>query len=249
MRLGFSVKELLVVILVIGALLSLIIPAVIDAREAARASSCICRICQHQLAFENYASVNGIYPAVFTLGPDSKPWHSWRVEILPFIEHQNVYDRYSFDEPWNGPNNRLLSDQISVEIFQCPSGRDIERTQNTNYVVLVGPETIFPGKTGTDPNEILDGPENTIRFVECHNASIHWMEPRDLDASIATTFVIDSPDGPSISSPHPTGPLIGFADQECVRVMPSASPNQLRDLSTINGGETTTRADIESLPR
>ena len=38
--------------------------------------------------------------------------YSWRVAILPYLEQNELYKRYNFDEPWDGPNNRKLLDQM-----------------------------------------------------------------------------------------------------------------------------------------
>jgi ABC-type antimicrobial peptide transport system permease subunit len=49
--------------------------------------------------------------------------HSWRVLILPFLEADLVYRQYNFDEPWDGPNNRLLMAQMpEANTFQVLGG-------------------------------------------------------------------------------------------------------------------------------
>ena len=218
--------------------------AIPAAREAARLCTCECRVNQLQLALQNYHTANGHFPPAFVRGPDGTPWHSWRVLILPFFNHQSVYDEYRFDEPWNGPNNRLLADKIRLEAFQCGSGPDYLKTHNTNYVAIVGKDTAFPGSEATALSDILDGSENTILLAEIANSDIHWMEPRDLDAA-TMSYRLNHPSEPSISSPHPAGPTVVFADAiRGYRLRPPLSVDTLKALTTIAGGEPVRRQDL-----
>jgi len=155
-RRAFTRNELIIVLVINGGLAALVVPAILKAREAARESSCRGHLGQMQLALLNYQETNGNFPAAYQEGTDGQPWHSWRVLLLPFLEEQEVYDQYLFDEPWNGPNNRLLADKIFLEWFQCPSGADSGRTQMTNYAILQGDSTIFPGTATTRLEDISD---------------------------------------------------------------------------------------------
>ena len=48
--------------------------------------------------------------------------HSWRVLLLPYLDQLELYNAYRFDEPWDGPNNRLLADRMPRHY--CFSGDD-----------------------------------------------------------------------------------------------------------------------------
>jgi hypothetical protein len=80
----------------------------------------------------------GHYPPAVVWGPDGKPWHSWRVLILPFLKRKHVsgyardtercrwdqsvnkvYLEYRFDEPWDGPHNSRLLGQMP-EVYSDP---------------------------------------------------------------------------------------------------------------------------------
>src|SRR5262245_44252816 len=84
--------------------------AVRDAREAARRSNCKGELKQIGLALLNYREAYGCFPPPYVADASGRPMHSWRVLILPFIDHAALYREYRFDEPWDGPNNRKLSD-------------------------------------------------------------------------------------------------------------------------------------------
>lgn len=221
--------------------------AVQKARENAKQSVCQAHINQLQRALTIYESSNGHFPPAFVRGPDGTPWHSWRVLLLPYLNEEEVYEQYRFDEPWNGPNNWNLADRINVGYFQCPCGRDHQRTLNTNYVVVVGDETAFPGERSTSLGNITDGPENTLLLVEIGNSDIHWMEPRDLEFD-SLAFEPDPAKASSsaISSAHPAGPAVCLADRiGAYRLRQPLSLDKLRALLTIAGGEQITKGSLE----
>ncbi len=114
-------------------------PASGAAREAARTMSCTNNIKLIALALHNYHDVYGSFPPAHVTDEDGVPMHSWRVLILPYIEMQSLYTKYRFDEPWNGPNNIKLLDDMPP-CYQCPSS-DINRNEAsrfTSYVAVVG---------------------------------------------------------------------------------------------------------------
>jgi hypothetical protein len=235
-RVLIVVAVLLLCVLAVG-----FVNAVWVAQEAAREASCRGRMAQLHVALASYEFANGHLPPAYILGPDGKPWHSWRVLVLPYFEQQEIYDQYRFDEPWNGPNNRKLADKIRLNIFQCPGGSETGRTQNTNYVGVVGNGTAFPGDKTTRFADFTDGKENTILLVEVADSGIHWMEPRDIELD---SLAIGKSSGalPAISSAHPRGPAAVFADSiHAHRLSQTIQPDKLRALVTIAGGEPVAR--------
>jgi hypothetical protein len=235
---------LALLVLVSCIVVAIIVYALFDAREAARESACQGHLNQLFVAIHKYEFEHGQLPPAFILGPDGQPWHSWRVLLLPYLEEQSVYDRYRFDEPWNGPNNRKLADQIHVEVFQCFSGTDYKRTFNTNILVVVGEGTAFPFETTARSSDFRDGVENTILLLKVADSGIHWMEPRDLQFD-SLVFSQEKSDAPAISSFHPTGTAVVFADRLDVYRIPRPLRNEtLQALLTIDGGELITRASL-----
>ena len=116
---GFTLVELLVVIAIIAILVSLLLPAVNSAREAARRTQCVHHLKQLGLALQAYHDKYGSLPPAYFPDKDGKPKYSWRVLILPMLGEQALYDAYDFDEPWNGPNNRKLASKMPA-VFACP---------------------------------------------------------------------------------------------------------------------------------
>ena len=148
MRGGFTLIELLVVIAIIGVLVGLLLPAVQQAREAARRSACSNNMKQLGLAVHNYADANKKLPP----GNKSNPAHmnstchggglgyycgqyGWPSYILPQLEEQNVYDQIDFSlrsytstgglDSWHGgaagdAANKPAADSMPAT-FSCPT--------------------------------------------------------------------------------------------------------------------------------
>jgi type II secretory pathway pseudopilin PulG len=232
-RRGPRVMTLMVVVLIIGSLVGLGTRSLRQAREAANASACLCNLCAIKMALLQYHDQYGSFPPAYVVDADGKRLHSWRVLILPFLSQESLYASYRMDEPWDGPNNRRLIEQRPT-IFDCPSrraGRGL-----TSYVAIVGPGTAFPGPGTTKLGDIHDGPGRTILVAEVSNVDIAWTEPRDLDAE-TMSWIIDDPSRPSISSPHGAGPAVVFADYTYRRLGTYHPPDELKAMTTINGGE------------
>jgi len=96
---GFTLVELLVVIAIIGVLVSLLLPAIQSAREAARRMQCTNNMRQIGIAMQNYHDTNGQLP----VGSNSCCWGTWVVEVLPYLELQNLYDLYDNSGKWDTP--------------------------------------------------------------------------------------------------------------------------------------------------
>src|SRR4051794_11939512 len=90
-RMGFTLVELLVVIAIIGVLVSLLLPAVQSAREAARRTQCSNNLKQVILATTNYGDV---YKGAFPVGEYNWGWGTWLVGLLPYVEQKALFDNY-----------------------------------------------------------------------------------------------------------------------------------------------------------
>ncbi|MFM8475111.1 MAG: DUF1559 domain-containing protein, partial [Planctomycetaceae bacterium] len=99
-RRAFTLIELLVVIAIIAILVALLLPAVQQAREAARRTQCKNNLKQIALALHNYHDVHSTFPPANVVrfdpvdGPYGDGW-TWHARILPFLEQTNLYQRVS----------------------------------------------------------------------------------------------------------------------------------------------------------
>jgi prepilin-type N-terminal cleavage/methylation domain-containing protein len=124
---GFTLVEMLVVIAIIGMLVSLLLPAVQAAREAARRMQCTNHLKQLGLAAHNYHDTFRCFPpGGITEGAccTQKSRISWGIALLPYIEQQSVYDNYdqnayNEDAGLYGGNQTVRETLIST--YTCPS--------------------------------------------------------------------------------------------------------------------------------
>jgi hypothetical protein len=183
------------------------------------------------LAVANYHEGHGHYPPAHVLGPDGRPWHSWRVLILPYIEQDELFQEYDFSEPWDGPKNHRLAERMP----RLYAFHGDERPGNTtaNYLAVVGPETVWPGSSTVSSKAVTDDQGATILLVENRGAGVHWMEPRDL-ALADMDLAINSPRG--VSSWY-SDPAVVMLNGYVYRLRRDVSPKTLRALLTIRGGE------------
>ena len=160
-----------------GMSVALLLPAVQAAREAARRAQSMNNMKQIGLAILNHENANKSLPARAMLGKDGKPLLSWRVQMLPYLEANDLYRQFHLDEPWDSPNNKKLIDQMPA-VFRNPSSNAPPNT--TTYLAPVGPGTLFEGDKGRSMKEVRDGAANTIMLVEANDdQAVIWTKPDD----------------------------------------------------------------------
>ena len=157
-------------------------PMLRGAREATRRVQSTNNLKQLALAMHNFHDAYKRFPPAAAREsktrvpqPDAPP-HSWRVALLPFLERADLYDRYRFDEPWDGPHNIELLEEMPA-VYRHPD--DPADSTTSAYYVLTGPGTVFDDDDGTRIAEIRDGTSNTLLIVEA-DRKIPWTKPEDL---------------------------------------------------------------------
>ena len=129
---GFSLVELLVVITIIGILISLLLPAVQSAREAARRLSCLSNLRQIGVGLHNYHTIHECFPVGCT--DKGGKQFAWSVFLLPYIEQENVYQLLDLSAAYNAVPNRNATAHI-ISTYLCPSTNRRERTRVGNATV------------------------------------------------------------------------------------------------------------------
>lgn len=169
-RKGFTLIELLVVIAIIAVLIALLLPAVQQAREAARRTECKNKMKQIGLALHNYHDIAqrfpfiGIHPSV---GVPNSTAHTWNEFLLPQIDQAPLYNQINFNvdncNSTGSPSNFSILSAVRLPFQSCPSNpsagsttarngnryRVLDRTVNyvemgtmMSYAPCVGPQYV-----------------------------------------------------------------------------------------------------------
>ncbi len=211
-----------------GVLMALLLPAVQQARTAARRTQSKNVLKQIGLAFHNYHDVYNIFPARASFDANGKSLLSWRVHILPFLDQKDLYDQFKLDEPWDSKHNKKLIFQMPMT-YQNPNFQ--EKNYKTNFLLPVGKGTLFEGKEGLRIRALTDGTSNTIIAVEAdEDQAVIWTKPEDLSYN---------PEKPmtGLGNLRPGGFNILLADGSVLFISVDLNKDTIRSLMTFAGGE------------
>ncbi|QDU12130.1 DUF1559 domain-containing protein [Gimesia aquarii] len=216
---GFTLIELLVVIAIIAILIALLLPAVQQAREAARRTQCKNNLMQISLAIQNYEMAFEILPAgVYNqTGPiKNEPvgYHmGWLAGLMPYLDQPILNRSIDFNESVYAPVNQQAR-KAPVSVLRCPSdpkdSLTISKTENnievyqTNYAVCydavdtpinVDNSGVMYLNSSISYDQITDGSSNTI-FIGEHlfqDNDLGWMSGTKASLRNTGSFNADLP--------------------------------------------------------
>jgi len=194
-RNGFTLIELLVVIAIIAILIALLLPAVQQAREAARRTPCKNNLKQIGLALHNYMDVHNTFPSGGVYGSSVSMLWSAQTMILPYLDQGNLRGLINTDYPLlmtvGGVSNQIHPDNATgvkthLTIYKCPSDPggvyEDDRFAPTNYLACMGsganggidersaagalPDGAFYRNSRTRAADFTDGMSNTVVMAE-----------------------------------------------------------------------------------
>lgn len=187
---GFTLIELLVVIAIIAILIALLLPAVQQAREAARRTQCKNNLKQIGLALHNYLDQFGVFPPAYAVegnpGSGYSPGGQWSIHarLLPFIDQGAMYDVADLDTTYSAGTPPATE---RVGIYVCPSDVNDRQRVNTSgnaehypltYGYNAGTWFVFDNTTkragngafapnsSSRPRDFTDGTSVTLAFAE-----------------------------------------------------------------------------------
>jgi prepilin-type N-terminal cleavage/methylation domain-containing protein/prepilin-type processing-associated H-X9-DG protein len=160
-RNGFTLIELLVVIAILGVLIGLLLPATQRVRESANRVKCQNNLKQIGLALLNYEQTLGSFSIGITTDPTDFDLQDGTttgyVNLLPYLEQDNLYSAWNFNLPWSDPANAPVV-QTQLKLFYCPSnrtegivnlqplataiGRPLPNAGATDYLLSMGPNAV-----------------------------------------------------------------------------------------------------------
>jgi hypothetical protein len=222
------------------------------------------------LAMHNFHDVYGFMPPAVIYGPDGKPWHSWRVLLLPFLEQRELYDEYRLDEPWDGPNNEKLLERIPSVYRDPVHGSPMD--YNTHYAAVTGKGMAFPSEGMTfdgTPGNLLtsdknrgagrtrlaafrDGTSNSLLVGSVSpGRKIPWMKPEDVAVVAGDAPVPGKDDKKGFAAPYESkrgnAGLFVFADGSVVSITSDVKPEMFNALLSISDGIPVDRGSVPGI--
>lgn len=175
-----------------------------------------------------------------------KPLYSWRAEVAEVAQPWCEIP-WNLAESWDSPANRRFAeipgrycyDGLARGVGSPVAASD---STDTNLLAITGPDTAF-GSNGEAPRSLADIDADTILAVEVVNSGIHWMEPGDFDLRTMPQ-TINARDGRGISSRHPGGFHVLFADQQTWFLSNRVPFAEVRKFFTVEGAKKYDRRQV-----
>jgi len=155
---GFTLIELLVVIAVIAVLVALLLPAVQQAREAARRSQCKNNLKQLGLALANYESALGIFPNGLILDSKATRYATAFSMMLPYLEQENAFLLYNSNVSYKKEPAALYA--LPISVFNCPSASH-DNPATVPLLALAG----IPTTVSTTDYILSSGPNDSVCLI------------------------------------------------------------------------------------
>lgn len=183
---------------------------------------------QIMLALHNYHDVHGRFPTDIR-DKDGKPLLSWRVQILPYIDHAALYEQFRLSESWDSEHNKKLLAQMP-KILRSPR-QAASLKDRTTYLAPLGKGFIWDDPKGLKITEIADGTSNTIALVEGDDdRAVFWSKPEDISIELKNPFA-------GLLGHYVEGVQTAFADGSVRLIKKSIDPKMLWAMFTRDSGE------------
>ncbi|HMO15180.1 MAG TPA: DUF1559 domain-containing protein [Pirellulaceae bacterium] len=215
-----------------GALLVAALPANLNSMATLKRTSAMNNIRQQALAMHSYHDAFGSLPAPYSIDEAGKPLLSWRVQLLPFLGYNELYDEFKLDEPWDSEHNFALIERMP-SVYKSHSL--LLEPGKTTFVVPVGPNTLFrepiagPGaKRGIQLSDVISPTGFTLMIIEANESNaVYWTQPSD--------FSTDADIEERLRNVHGTTTLLAWADGSTSKVDVEGKAEILKKTFLIDG--------------
>ncbi len=129
-------------------------------------------------AMHEYNDKRGRMPPAAVCSKEGEPLLSWRVLLLPYLEHDELFRQFHLDEPWDSPHNFLLLPKMPQIYSPLPGSPTLE-PYTTLFQVFTGNGTAFDGHKGLRLKEDFRRTSYTVLIVEA-GKSVPWTKPEDI---------------------------------------------------------------------
>ncbi|MEX1039301.1 MAG: DUF1559 domain-containing protein [Pirellulaceae bacterium] len=163
---------------VIGVLVLLLIPSQ-GARKAARRAHIQYQLKQIGIALLNYEADYGQFPPATIADEEGRPMHSWRVLILPYLEHTDLHAEYDFDQPWDHPLNLPLLEK-TPGVYESPWTSKDDPPGLTPCVAFSAVGTVLGTTEGAKRADISQDLSEIPVVVGNFQQPIPWTQPTDI---------------------------------------------------------------------
>lgn len=128
-------------------------------------------------AFQTFHNVHKSFPGSGRSHSNRPVGLSWRVHLLPYLDHAALYNEFKLDEPWDSDHNRKLIPRMP-EIYRSLG---VDTPGKTSLHVFTGPQTPFADEATPQVTDISDGTSNTILVVQgTSDTAEEWTKPGGL---------------------------------------------------------------------
>jgi type II secretory pathway pseudopilin PulG len=213
-------------VICIGILIALLLPAVQSARTAARRMVSSNNMKQIGLALHMYHDVYKSLPPAYTVDADGNRLHSWRVLILPYIEHSPLYDQIDLSKPWDSTENSRFHSQVPMTYVSPLALQTPETTGHTSYVAIDGPGAGWEGSNSLTFSSFTNGLSNVAMVAEIPlDKSVCWMSPNDISPE---QFLEESVNTQSFGRPTLVSGMVLIADGSVQSLQAVSQPETLQ---------------------
>lgn len=198
-------------------------------RENARKMQVSNDLKQLILAFHNFQQKYGGFVPRMTVSQDGKPLLSWRVHLLPFIERNDLYQRFHLDEPWDSPHNAALIPEIP-QVYVTAGGDSVERGRTCVQAPMMR-DSYWSGNSKEWQTflQLSDSTETICFVVAPPSRSVIWTKPDDLLVDADKPIV-------SLFSNRDAVPIARF-NGSVITLLSEVTPESLRSQLTHASGD------------